>query len=219
VSRDAVEIETGRDPAGAVIWLHGLGADGHDFEPLVPELVRPGERALRFVFPHAPIRPVTLNGGFAMRAWYDIVALDRHGPEDDTGIRSSQLTVEALIRRENARGIRSEHIVLAGFSQGGAMALFVGVRYPDRLAGIMGLSCYLLRAARLASERGAANQATPVFLAHGTQDPVVVPALGEQARRQLEAAGYAVEWHAYSMPHSVCPEEVADIAAWLRRVL
>ena len=219
MSRDAVEVETGRDPAGAVIWLHGLGADGHDFEPLVPELVRPGERALRFVFPHAPIRPVTLNGGFAMRAWYDIIALDRHGPEDEKGIRASQATVEALIRRENARGIGSERIVLAGFSQGGALALFAGARYPDKLAGIMGLSCYLLLAARLATERAAANQATPVFLAHGTQDPVIAPALGQEARRQLEAAGYAVEWHAYSMPHAVCPQEVADIAAWLRRVL
>ena len=219
VARDAVEVETGRDPTGAVIWLHGLGADGHDFEPLVPELVRPGERALRFVFPHAPIRPVTLNGGFAMRAWYDIVALDRRGPEDEAGIRASVATVEALIRRENERGIRSERIVLAGFSQGGAMALFVGIRYPEKLAGVMGLSCYLLHAARLAAERHAANQATPMFLAHGKEDPVVLPALGEEARRLLEGAGYAVEWHTYNMPHSVCPQEVADIATWLRRVV
>lgn len=219
VARDAVEVETGRDPTGAVIWLHGLGADGHDFEPLVPELVRPGDRALRFVFPHAPIRPVTLNGGFAMRAWYDIVALDRRGPEDEAGIRASQATVEALIRRENERGIRSEHIVLAGFSQGGATALFVGIRHPEKLAGMMGLSCYLLHAAHLAAERQAANQTTPVFLAHGREDPVVVPALGEEARRLLQGAGYAVEWHTYNMPHSVCPQEVADIAAWLRRVV
>ncbi len=219
MARDAVEVETGRDPTGTVIWLHGLGADGHDFEPLVPELVRPGERALRFVFPHAPIRPVTLNGGFAMRAWYDIVALDRRGPEDEDGIRASQATVEALIHRENERGIRSERIVLAGFSQGGAMALFVGIRYPEKLAGMMGLSCYMLLASRLVPERHAANLATPVFLAHGKEDPVVLPALGQEAHRLLEAAGYAVEWRTYNMPHSVCPQEVADIATWLRRVV
>ena len=219
MSRDAVEVETGRDPQAAVIWLHGLGADGHDFEPIVPEFIRPGERTLRFVFPHAPIRPVTLNGGYAMRAWYDIAALDRRTTEDENGIRASQTAIDTLIHRENARGIRSERIVLAGFSQGGAMALFAGTRYPERLAGIMGLSCYQVLAAQFAAERSTANQSTPVFLAHGTQDPVVAPLLGEEARRQLEAAGYSVEWHAYSMPHSVCPEEVADIAAWLRRVL
>jgi len=214
-----VEIETGRDPQAAVIWLHGLGADGHDFEPLVPQLRRAAERPLRFVFPHAPIRPVTLNGGYAMRAWYDIVALDRSTSEDEKGIRASQAAIETLIRRENARGVASEHIVLAGFSQGGAMALFTGTRFPERLAGIMGLSCYQLLATRFAAERVAANQATPIFLAHGMQDPVVLPVLGEEARRQLQAAGYAVEWHAYGMPHAVCPQEVADIAAWLRRVL
>ena len=219
MARDVVEVETGRDPTGTVVWLHGLGADGHDFEPLVPELVRPGERALRFVFPHAPIRPVTLNGGFAMRAWYDIVALDRRGPEDEAGIRASQATVEALIRRENGRGIASERIVLAGFSQGGAMAVFTGVRHAQKLAGIMGLSCYMLLAPRLVPERQAANQATAMFLAHGNEDPVVPPALGEESRRFLEAAGYAVEWHSYDMPHSVCPQEVADISTWLRQVL
>lgn len=219
MSRESVEIETGRDPAGSVIWLHGLGADGHDFEPVVPQLVRPGERALRFIFPHAPLRPVTLNGGYAMRAWYDIIALDRRTQEDETGIRASQALIETLIRRENARGIVTERIVLAGFSQGGAMALFAAARYPEKLAGIIGLSCYLLLAARFAAERRPANQATPIFLAHGLQDPVIPAVLGEEARRQLEAAGCVVEWHAYSMPHSVCPQEVADIAAWLRRVL
>ena len=219
MSREAVEIETGANPSGAVIWLHGLGADGHDFEPIVPELVRPGERALRFVFPHAPIRPVTLNGGYAMRAWYDIVSLERRGPEDETGIRASQALVETLIRRENERGIPSERIVLAGFSQGGAMALVTGTRYPHKLAGIMGLSCYMLLTERFASERAAANQSTPIFLAHGLQDPIVAPLLGEHARAWLEAAGYAVEWHTYAIPHSVCPQEVTDIAAWLRRVL
>jgi phospholipase/carboxylesterase len=219
VSREAVEVETGANPTAAVIWLHGLGADGHDFEPIVPEIVRPGERALRFVFPHAPIRPVTLNNGFSMRAWYDIVSLERRGPEDEAGIRASQATVETLIRRENARGIPSERIVLAGFSQGGSLALFAGLRYREKLAGIMGLSCYLPLAGRLVAERDAVNQSTPVFLAHGLQDPIVAPTLGEHARMSLEAAGYPVEWHSYAMPHSVCPQEVADIALWLRRVL
>jgi phospholipase/carboxylesterase len=219
VSLDAVEIETGPAPTGAVIWLHGLGADGHDFEPIVPELIRAGERPLRFVFPHAPVRPVSLNGGYPMRAWYDIVALDRRALEDESGIRASQASITALIRRENERGIHSERIVLAGFSQGGAMALYAGTRYPEKLAGIMGLSCYLLLAERFSAERAPANQSTPVFLAHGSQDPVVAPQLGEEARRQLHAAGYAIEWHSYAMPHSVCPQEVADIAAWLRRVL
>jgi phospholipase/carboxylesterase len=219
VSRETVEVETGRNPTGTVIWLHGLGADGHDFEPIVPELVQPGERALRFVFPHAPMRPVTLNGGFAMRAWYDLIALDRRTREDEHGIRMSQGLIEALIRRENSRGIGTGRIVLAGFSQGGAMALFAGARYPEQLAGMMGLSCYLLLAHSFAAERHGANHATPIFLAHGLQDPVVPYALGEEAHRQLEAAGCTVEWHAYSMPHSVCPQEVADIAAWLRRVL
>jgi len=219
VSREAVEIETGRVPSAAVIWLHGLGADGHDFEPIVPDLVRPGTPALRFVFPHAPIRPVTLNGGYAMRAWYDVASLDRQAPEDETGIRNSQAALEALIRRENERGIGSERIVVAGFSQGGALALFTGTRYPEKLAGIMGLSCYLPLGARFAAERVAANQTTPIFLAHGNQDPVVALALGEDARRQLEGAGYRVEWHVYSMPHAVCPQEVADIATWLGRVL
>ena len=219
MGRDAVEIETGRNPQVSVIWLHGLGADGHDFEPIVPELVQRSERAVRFVFPHAPIRPVTLNGGYAMRAWYDIIALDRRAEEDVNGIRASQELVTAWIRRENASGIPSERIVLAGFSQGGAMALYSGTRYPERLAGIIGLSCYQPLTGRLDAERLAANQATPIFLAHGMQDPVVIPALGEAACRQLQAAGYAVEWHAYSMPHSVCPQEVTDIATWLRRVL
>ena len=216
---EGVEIETGRNPQAAVIWLHGLGADGHDFEPIVPELVQRSERALRFVFPHAPMRPVTLNAGYVMRAWYDIIALDRRAAEDENGIRHSQTVITELIRRENARGIATEHIVLAGFSQGGAMALFAGTRYPERLAGIIGLSCYQILAGRFAAERDPANQATPIFLAHGTEDPVVPPALGEAACGQLQAAGYTVEWHAYSMPHSVCPQEVSDIATWLRRVL
>jgi len=219
VAHEGVEIETGRNPQAAVIWLHGLGADGHDFEPIVPELVQRSERALRFVFPHAPMRRVTLNAGYVMRAWYDIIAIDRRAAEDESGIRASQALITELIRRENARGIATERIVLAGFSQGGAMALYSGTRYAERLAGIIGLSCYQLLAGRFAAERNPANQATPIFLAHGTEDPVVPPALGEATCQQLQAAGYTVEWHAYSMPHSVCPQEVADIAAWLRRVL
>ena len=219
MSPDVIEVQTGPNPTGTIIWMHGLGADGHDFEPLVPELVRPGERALRFVFPNAPVRPVTLNRGYPMRAWYDIVGLERGIAQDEVGIRGSYATVESLIRRENERGIPTHRIALAGFSQGGAMALFSGTRHSEKLAGIMGLSCYMLLEATFTAERSPANQATPVFLGHGTQDPVVNITLGETTRRLLEGAGYAVEWHQYMMPHSVCPEEIADIAAWLRRVL
>src|SRR5882757_4223476 len=219
MSLDLIEVETGPEPVGTIIWMHGLGADGHDFEPIVPELVRPTERALRFVFPHAPVRPVTLNAGYAMRAWYDIIGIDRRSKQDETGIRASHSIVEALIRRENERGIATSRIAVAGFSQGGAMAVYSGTRYPDKLAGIMGLSCYMLLDSHLAAERAPANQTTPIFLGHGTQDPVVSPTLGEHTRELLEGAGYAVEWHAYTMPHSVCPQEVVDIAAWLRRVV
>jgi phospholipase/carboxylesterase len=216
---ETVEIETGRNPTGTVLWLHGLGADGHDFEPLVPELVRPGERALRFVFPHAPVRPVTINGGYAMRAWYDIVGIDRHSAQDEAGIRAADAGLRALLRRENARGIVTERIVLAGFSQGGAMALYTGTRFPEKLAGIIGLSCYMLLASQFEAERAAANRTTPIFLAHGTQDPVVDPRLGEETRRLLEAQDYPVQWHTYPMPHSVCAEEVTEIASWLRQRL
>jgi phospholipase/carboxylesterase len=219
VSQAAVEIETGPQPRAAVIWLHGLGADGHDFEPIVPELVRPGERALRFIFPHAPVRPVTLNNGYPMRAWYDIIAIDRRTRQDELGIRASQALVEEFIGREHERGIASEHIVLAGFSQGGAMAIYAGLRHKQSLAGIIGLSCYLLLADRLLAERDDRNLHTPIFLAHGTQDPVVLPFLGEEAHRALSGAGHAVEWHSYPMPHAVSPQEVADLGAWLRRVL
>jgi len=215
----AVEIETGPRPTGCVIWLHGLGADGHDFEPAVPALVPRGARALRFVFPHAPVRPVTLNGGARMRAWYDIRGFERHVAQDERGIRDSDAAIRALIRRENQRGIATERIVLAGFSQGGAMAIFTGTRLAERLAGIIGLSCYLLLAANFAVERQPANQTTPVFLAHGTFDAVVDARLGEETRSLLEAAAYPVEWHSYPMPHAVCAEEIAAIAAFLQRVL
>ena len=216
---EAVEIETGRNPTGTVIWLHGLGADGHDFAPIVPQLVAPEERPLRFVFPHAPVRPVTINGGMSMRAWYDILGFGRGVPQDEVGIRAADAEVGALIRRENQRGIPSSHIVLGGFSQGGAISLFSGPRYPEKLAGIMGLSCYLLLEDLLPAERTRVNYQTSIFLAHGSQDPVVEVRRGTEARQLLEAGGYPVEWHAYPMPHSVCPQEIVDIAAWLRKVL
>jgi phospholipase/carboxylesterase len=216
---EAVEIETGRNPTGTVLWLHGLGADGHDFAPIVPQLVTPDERPLRFIFPHAPVRPVTVNGGAAMRAWYDILGFNRGIPQDEVGIRASDEEVGALIRRENQRGIATSRIVLGGFSQGGAISLFSGPRYPEKLAGIMGLSCYMLLEDALPTERTRANYQTPIFLAHGSQDPLVDVRRGTEAKQLLEAGGYPVEWHAYPMPHSVCPQEIVDIAAWLRKVL
>lgn len=215
----AVEVETAPNPQRSVLWLHGLGADGHDFEPAVPYLVRAGGPAMRFVFPHAPVRPVTLNGGLPMRAWYDIGALNRQAPQDEAGIRAADAAIRALIARENERGVATAHIVLAGFSQGGAMALYTGTRLPEKLAGVIGLSCYQLLAGSFAAERQAANQHTPFLLAHGTQDPVVAPSLGQEACAQLVAAGYNVEWHSYPMAHSVCAEELAQIAVFLQRVL
>ena len=216
---ETVEVTTGPQPQGTVIWLHGLGADGHDFEPAVPHLARRGARALRFVFPHAPVRPVTLNGGMPMRAWYDIVRLNRSGPEDQIGVRASDSAVRALIERENERGVASERIVLAGFSQGGAMALYTGIRHPDKLAGIVGLSCYLPFADKLAAEAGSANRATPIFLAHGSFDEVIELRFGAASRAQLQAAGYDVEWHEYPLAHSVDVEELTAVAAFLQRVL
>ncbi len=216
---EAVEIETGRNPTGTVLWLHGLGADGHDFAPIVPQLVESHERPLRFVFPHAPVRPVTINNGMAMRAWYDILGFGRGIPHDEVGIRASDIEVGALIARENQRGIPTNRIVLGGFSQGGAISLFSGPRYPEKLAGIMGLSCYMLLEDLLPAERTRANYSTPIFLAHGNQDPVVDFRRGLEAKQLLEAGGYPVEWHAYTMPHSVCPQEITDIATWLRKVL
>jgi phospholipase/carboxylesterase len=216
---EAVEIETGRNPTGTVLWLHGLGADGHDFAPIVPQLVTPDERPLRFIFPHAPVRAVTVNGGASMRAWYDILGFNRGIPQDEVGIRASDAEVGALIRRENQRGIATSRIVLGGFSQGGAISLFSGPRCPEKLAGIMGLSCYMLLEDLLPTERTRANFQTPIFLAHGNQDPMVDVRRGAEARQLLEAGGYPVEWHTYPMPHSVCPQEIVDIAAWLRKVL
>lgn len=215
---DAIEIETGPAPDAAVIWLHGLGADGYDFEPVVPELRLPARLRLRFVFPHAPVRPVTINMGMQMRAWYDILQLGG-GPEDEAGLRASQAFVEGLIEREKGRGVHARRIVLAGFSQGGAIALQTGLRHPERLGGILALSTYLPLAGTLATERNVANQDLPVLMAHGTLDPMIPIARARDSRAALEALGYAVQWHEYPMPHSVCGEEIADIAAWLLRLL
>ncbi|GAA4321140.1 alpha/beta hydrolase [Pigmentiphaga soli] len=216
---DCVEIATGPDPARAVIWLHGLGADGHDFAPLVPELKLDGLPDVRFVFPHAEIQPVTINGGMAMRSWYDILGADLVRREDEAGIRASQRHVENLIARENARGIADEHIVLAGFSQGCAMTLHTGLRHPRRLAGLVALSGYLPLSDGFAAERHPANAGTPVFMAHGSADPVVPLARAEASRAALQALGQPVEWHVYPMPHSVCLPEVDDISAFLRKTL
>jgi len=210
---DAIEITTGPKPRLAVLWLHGLGADGHDFEPIVPELGL--SVPVRFVFPHAPVRPVTINGGMAMRAWYDILGFDRRAREDAAGIRASAAAVTELVDREIERGMSSDRIVLAGFSQGGAIALHTALREPRPLAGVLALSTYLPLAATLASERSAANARLPLFIAHGTDDGVLPLQLAETSRAALEALGYAVEWHAYPMAHSVCLEEVGAIGAWL----
>jgi len=210
---DAIEITTGPKPRLAVLWLHGLGADGHDFEPIVPELGL--GVPVRFVFPHAPVRPVTINGGMAMRAWYDILGFDRRAREDAAGIRASAAAVTELVDREIERGMSSDRIVLAGFSQGGAIALHTALREPRPLGGVLALSTYLPLAATLASERSAANARLPLFMAHGTDDGVLPLQLAETSRGALEALGYAVEWHAYPMAHSVCMEEIGAIGAWL----
>jgi phospholipase/carboxylesterase len=215
----AVEIEPETSADGAVILMHGLGADGHDFETLVFELKLPRESALRWIFPHAPIRPVTLNGGLPMRAWFDIVGLDRRSEEDEAGIRQSAEGIQRLVRRERERGIRAERIVLAGFSQGGAMALHTALREPERLAGVLALSTYLPLSDTVESEAHPANAAVPIFQAHGTADPIVPISLGEGSRDRLREQGYEVDWRTYPMPHSVCAAEVADIREWLLRVL
>ncbi|KZC41423.1 MULTISPECIES: alpha/beta hydrolase [Rhodanobacter] len=215
MSLPTVEHETGPSPRYSVIWLHGLGADGNDFAPIVPELVDPAWPALRFVFPHAPVRPVTINNGMSMRAWYDIIGFDAHARQDEAGIRVSIAAVEALIEREHERGVPSGRIFLAGFSQGGAIALAAGLRHAEKLAGIVALSTYLPIASALAAERSAANAATPIFWGHGTADPVVVLPRGSASRDALLALGYAVDWHTYPMAHAVCAEEIDDLRRWL----
>jgi phospholipase/carboxylesterase len=210
---EAIQIETGPRPEAAVIWLHGLGADGHDFEPIVPELEL--TKPVRFVFPHAPIRPITINNGMRMRAWYDIYQFGG-GREDEQGLRASQKLVDELIA---AQGLPPEKIVLAGFSQGGAIVLQTGLRHAERLAGIMALSCYLPIATSVAAERSAANRSIPIFMAHGAYDDIIPIQRAQQSRAALESLGYAVEWHDYPMPHSVCAPEIADISAFLSKVI
>ncbi len=218
---EAIEIETGDAPQAAVIWLHGLGADANDFVPVVPELRLDAREvgAVRFVFPNAPMIPVTINGGYVMRAWYDIVGTDLTRREDQAGLQRSRLAIDALVEREMRRGIDSSRIVLAGFSQGCAVTLLTGLRQPHRLAGLIGLSGYLPQADRTAAERHPASFGVPIFLAHGQFDDVVLPSRGEAARDQLLALDCDVSWHTYPMPHSVCDEEIHDIGQFLGRVL
>jgi phospholipase/carboxylesterase len=214
-----LEIESAPHPTAAVIWLHGLGADGNDFAAIVPELDLSGCPPIRFIFPHAPSIPVTVNGGYVMPAWYDIRGANLVQGEDAAGIRHSAQSLEALMAHEVGRGIAAHRIVLAGFSQGCAMVLHTGLRHGERLAGIMALSGYLPLASTLAAERSAANQPTPVFMAHGLADPVVPLARAEDSRQALQSLGYAVQWHTYPMPHSVHPQEIADMSIFLQSVL
>jgi phospholipase/carboxylesterase len=211
----AIEHETAANPRYSILWLHGLGADGNDFAPIVPELVDPAWPPLRFVFPHAPVRPVTINNGLSMRAWYDIAAFDLNARQDEAGMRASIGEVETLIARERSRGVPSEHIVLAGFSQGGAIALAAGLRHPEKLGGIIALSTYLPLHASLAGERDAANATLPIFWGHGTMDPVVILQRGTDSRDLLQSLGYTVDWHIYPMAHAVCAEEIDDLRRWL----
>jgi len=214
-----LEIETGPQPRGSVIWLHGLGADGHDFAPIVPQLGIPPSVPVRFIFPHAPEMPVTINRGYVMPAWYDISHPDLAAGEDESGIRASQQSIVELIERERQRGIPAARIVLAGFSQGGAIALHTALRYADTLGGIIALSTYLPLKASLPAEAAAANRSCAIFMAHGRMDNVIPLSRGVQSRDFLLDCGYALEWHEYAMAHSVCEEEIADIGAWLNRVL
>lgn len=216
---ECIEVVTAEPVRRSVIWLHGLGADGHDFEPLVPELRLPADAGIRFVFPHAPHRPVTVNGGATMRAWYDITSLDIADGEDEAGIRESAAIVGQLIARENERGNDTEHIVLAGFSQGGAIALHTGLRHPQRLGGIVALSAYLPLGDRLPGELSAANRDTPIFQAHGRQDPVIPIEGAQRSHDRIAALRPAPEWREYDMPHAVCPQEIADLRMWLVGVL
>jgi len=219
----SIEVEVGDEPDCSVIWLHGLGADGHDFEPIVPELRLEGVLNARFVFPHAPERPVTINGGMVMRAWYDILTLERDGPQDEAGILESSRLLVRLIEREHQRGIDYGRIVLAGFSQGGAVALHTALRFERRLAGAMVLSSYLPLAdsflETVAADRGAASRGLAIFMAHGSFDPMLPLELGKSSCALLEQSGFAVRWHEYPMAHSVCLDEIRDVSRWLRSVL
>jgi len=215
---ETIEIETGPHPSAAVIWLHGLGADGHDFEPVVPELRLPASKPVRFIFPNAPQRPVTINMGMRMPAWYDILQMGG-GAEDEAGIRESQGAIEKLIALQQQSGIPARKIVLAGFSQGGAIVLQTALRHAERLAGVMALSTYLPLPSKLERERNPINNDLPVFMAHGAFDPMIPMVRAMQSRDAMQALGYPVQWREYPMPHSVCPQEIADIAAFLLEVL
>lgn len=215
----AVEFETGPSPTHAIIWMHGLGADGHDFVPVMHQLQLPPSMPVRFIFPHAPRRPVSINHGFVMPAWYDITSRDLRAGEDVAGIHQSYQHIDALIRREKLRGIATSHIILAGFSQGGVMALHTGLRYPEKLAGIMALSCYLPLTHTLDTEKAPANLTIPVFMAHGLDDPVIPLREAIAARDTLLNLRYPVGWHEYTMAHSVCTQEISDISQWLRHTL
>lgn len=212
---ECVERETGNNPKLAVIWLHGLGADGNDFVPMVPEIVAADWPPVRFVFPHAPRRPVTVNGGMSMRAWYDITGMEIAQRQDETGIRKSIGQVEALIARESERGIPASRIILAGFSQGAAMSISAGLRHSERLAGIIALSGYLPLERQLETEQSPANADVPIFMGHGSLDPVVPQTLGMLCRDFLRSHDYKVDWHSYAMAHQVCMEEIADLRAWI----
>lgn len=214
-----IEITTKSTPTACMIWLHGLGADGHDFVDIVPELNLPSNLGIRFIFPHAPVQPVTLNAGHPMRAWFDIFGLDEFSAQDDAGIRKSQQTINHLIEKIARSGIPKEKIILAGFSQGGALALHCGLRYKHKLAGIIGLSTFLPLADKLKTEKSIANSNTPIFLAHGIQDFIVPLRFGELSRNTLVELGYKITWNAYEMPHSVCPQEIKDIGYWINTVL
>jgi phospholipase/carboxylesterase len=216
---DAVVVQPSTATAASVIWLHGLGADGHDFEPILPDLGSAITERTRFVFPHAPMRPVTINGGYVMRAWYDVVDADITRRADAAGVRESEEILRGYIDAEVASGVPPERIVVAGFSQGGAIALHGGLRYPQRLAGVLGISCYLPLPAAIAQRPAPANAMTPIFLAHGSEDPVIPVRAGSQSRDYLKGLAYDIEWHTYPMQHSVCLEEIKDIGRWLLRVL
>jgi phospholipase/carboxylesterase len=215
----AVVIDPPAAAKAAVIWLHGLGADGNDFVPIVPELDLPPEHGVRFIFPHAPVRAVTINNGTRMRAWYDILSLTRMSQQDEAGIRDSEQIVQGYIQRELDAGIKADHIVIAGFSQGGAIALHTALRYPQRLAGLLPLSTYLPLAEKLTAEASAVNRDLPILMCHGEYDPVLPYMLGENSCEILRSQGYAVDWHKYPMQHQVCAEEIELIGAWLRQLL
>jgi len=219
MSLECIEMQSTDNPGASLIVLHGLGADGNDFVPIAQELDLSAVGGARFVFPHAPMRPVTMNGGYVMRAWYDIAGTPQARVEDESGLRASQVQIESLIAREVARGMPAQRIVLMGFSQGCAMTLLTGLRHAERLAGLVGLSGYLPLAARTAAERSAANAGVPIFLAHGRDDPMIALDRATASRDALLALGYDVEWHDYAMPHSVCMDEIVDLNRWLLRVL